>query len=281
MKTLIRLWKMFYRLLRLKDYQRHAMLSRAEMVADMRLKYLRDAYDTIFDDYRSYKNLALEYGCNSASELQATIESLYKTKKSQKQSNTRKEKTMKATKKPVTIECFKYDGDLKNSNGEYYVPEWAVEAEKNGIIFFKYQGEMYIKTLEGDHHASVGDYIIRGVNGELYPCKPDIFEKTYDIAENVKQVECVPDKNKNLAKEDEALCQHPNLRIRKNSDVVIELAIERKETSVLLAKLNTAIDADPETVSAHHKELWRKQAKAMQDYVDVLGERIIDLINNN
>lgn len=95
---------------------------------------------------------------------------------------------MKATKKPVTIECFKYDGDLKNSDGEYYVPEWAVEAEKNGTIFFKDQGEMYIKTLEGDHHASVGDYIIRGVNGELYPCKPDIFEKTYDIVDSGKRV---------------------------------------------------------------------------------------------
>lgn len=88
---------------------------------------------------------------------------------------------MKATKKPITIECFKYDGDLKNSNGKYYVPDWAVEAEKNGTIFFKDQGEMYIKTLEGDHHASVGDYIIQGVNGELYPCKPDIFEKTYNL----------------------------------------------------------------------------------------------------
>lgn len=87
---------------------------------------------------------------------------------------------MKATKKPVTIEFFKYDGDLMNSNGEYYVPEWAEEAEKNGVIFFE-GPEMYIKTLEGNHHASVGDYIIRGVNGELYPCKPDIFEKTYDI----------------------------------------------------------------------------------------------------
>lgn len=95
---------------------------------------------------------------------------------------------MKATKKPVTIECFKYDGDLKNSNGEYYVPEWAVEAEKNGTIFFKDQGEMYIKTLEGDHRASVGDYIIRGVNGELYPCKPDIFEKTYDVVDGDSSV---------------------------------------------------------------------------------------------
>lgn len=88
---------------------------------------------------------------------------------------------MKATKKPVTIECFKYDGDLMNSDGKFYVPEWAQKAYEDGTIFFKDQGEMYIKTLEGDHHASVDDYIIRGVNGELYPCKPDIFEKTYDI----------------------------------------------------------------------------------------------------
>ena len=88
---------------------------------------------------------------------------------------------MKATKKPVTIECFIYDGDLKSSDGKFYVPEWAQKAYEDGNIFFKDQGEMYIKTLEGDHHASVGDIIIRGVNGELYPCKPDIFEKTYNI----------------------------------------------------------------------------------------------------
>jgi hypothetical protein len=35
-------------------------------------------------------------------------------------------------------------------------------------------------TLEGDMHADVGDYIVTGINGEQYPCKPDIFEKTYD-----------------------------------------------------------------------------------------------------
>lgn len=40
---------------------------------------------------------------------------------------------------------------------------------------------MIIPTLEGDMHASVGDYIITGVNGEQYPCKPDIFEKTYEV----------------------------------------------------------------------------------------------------
>lgn len=40
--------------------------------------------------------------------------------------------------------------------------------------------EVIIHTLEGDMTASIGDYIITGVNGENYPCKPDIFEKTYD-----------------------------------------------------------------------------------------------------
>lgn len=40
--------------------------------------------------------------------------------------------------------------------------------------------ELTIETLEGTHEASIGDYIIEGVNGEFYPCKPDIFEKTYE-----------------------------------------------------------------------------------------------------
>lgn len=88
---------------------------------------------------------------------------------------------MRAIKRSVTIDCFKYDGDLIDRDGAFYVPEWAAKAYEDGTIYFKDQGEMYIKTPEGDHHASVGDYIIRGVNGELYPCKPDVFEKTYDI----------------------------------------------------------------------------------------------------
>lgn len=40
--------------------------------------------------------------------------------------------------------------------------------------------ELFIETLEGIHHVSIGDYVIQGVNGELYPRKQDIFEKTYE-----------------------------------------------------------------------------------------------------
>ena len=41
----------------------------------------------------------------------------------------------------------------------------------------------FIKTLEGDHLVSKGDWVIRGANGVFYPCKPDIFEKTYELAD--------------------------------------------------------------------------------------------------
>lgn len=93
----------------------------------------------------------------------------------------------KYRKKPVVIEAFQFDGDLIDCNGKYYVPEWAGEAYENGTIYFADRqnnpSELYIKTLEGPLHASVGDYIIKGVNGELYPCKPDIFKQTYERAE--------------------------------------------------------------------------------------------------
>ena len=78
----------------------------------------------------------------------------------------------------------------------------------------------------------------------------------------------------------EQAVQCERARPRTTSCVVCELAYERREVASNLDKLNKAIDANPACVSAHHKELWRKQAKAMQEYVDVLGERIKDLIDN-
>ena len=97
---------------------------------------------------------------------------------------------MKYRKKPVVIEAFQYDGDLKGKDGNYYVPDWAVKAFEDGVLHYPLPAdllhspcELYVMTLEGDMHVSIGDYVIRGVNGEIYPCKPDIFEKTYEPAE--------------------------------------------------------------------------------------------------
>lgn len=93
----------------------------------------------------------------------------------------------KYRKKPIIIEAFQYDGDFQKQTGEYYVPIWAVEAYKNGVLYFKqldtlgHPCELFVRTLEGNMKANIGDYIIQGVNAELYPCKPDVFEKTYEL----------------------------------------------------------------------------------------------------
>ena len=80
---------------------------------------------------------------------------------------------MKYCKKPVVIDAWQYDGDLKNSDGEFYCPPWVEKAFNEGTLYYSALGEspseLFVKTLEGDHHASVGDYIIQGVAGELYP----------------------------------------------------------------------------------------------------------------
>lgn len=89
---------------------------------------------------------------------------------------------IKATKKPVTIECVKWDGKNTDEIKDFCCSQATIVRDP-GITLKGDYIELCIHTLEGDHHASVGDYIIKGVNGEFYPCKPDIFEKTYDIVD--------------------------------------------------------------------------------------------------
>ena len=84
---------------------------------------------------------------------------------------------MKYRKKPVEIEAFQFKSYLDYSNGT--VPVWCCDAVASGVIIDN-GDHLVIKTLEGDHRADIGDYIIQGVKGELYPCKPDIFEMTYE-----------------------------------------------------------------------------------------------------
>lgn len=93
-------------------------------------------------------------------------------------------------KKPVVIEAVQFRGFL-SSNGQVNLsdkPEWLKEAFGNEIGFFGDEGKLTIKTLEGEMLVSEGDYIIKGVQGEFYPCKPDIFEQTYEpISGDYKQ----------------------------------------------------------------------------------------------
>ena len=86
----------------------------------------------------------------------------------------------KYRKKPVTIEAFKWAADENQTED----PLWIVEAIRKGDVFFSNKGteniKMHIKTLEGEMIANIGDYIIKGIKNELYPCKSDIFYQTYE-----------------------------------------------------------------------------------------------------
>ncbi len=88
-------------------------------------------------------------------------------------------------KRQVVVQAMAWNG----SN----VEELDQFMESEGYHFDDGDFDLYIETLEGDHKANIGDYIIKGVKGEFYPCKPDIFEMSY---EEVEKCECVKDEPK-------------------------------------------------------------------------------------
>ena len=81
---------------------------------------------------------------------------------------------MKYRKKPIVVEAFRYGIDS--------VPEWFTEA----TITMRTDGGIGIVTLEGCMCANKGDYIVKGIRGEIYPCKADIFEEIYEKVEELK-----------------------------------------------------------------------------------------------
>lgn len=85
---------------------------------------------------------------------------------------------MKYRKKPITIEAWFMASDSEK-------PQWLLDAIENGTVrVSNWRDRMYIDTLEGTMTGFYGmDYIVRGVDGELYPCKKHIFEKTYEQVE--------------------------------------------------------------------------------------------------
>lgn len=96
---------------------------------------------------------------------------------------------MKFKKKPVVIEAFQMTEARRQDNAEW--PEWLnvawnKEHDEIGAVFpvdfpnSDGTDQLVIYTLEGLHLVGFGDWIIQGIQGELYPCKPEIFEKTYD-----------------------------------------------------------------------------------------------------
>lgn len=95
---------------------------------------------------------------------------------------------IKFRKKPVVIEAYQWkENDALNLRGNGW-PQWLIDATRSNegedqIVSQSFEGYATIKTLEGEMRADIGDWIIRGIKGELYPCKPDIFAATYESAD--------------------------------------------------------------------------------------------------
>jgi len=84
---------------------------------------------------------------------------------------------MKFRKKPVVIDAIQWTEENWEEISEF-------TSVPGGREINTIKGPLEIKTLEGTMRANKGDWIIKGIQGELYPCKPDIFEKTYEKVVN-------------------------------------------------------------------------------------------------
>lgn len=91
----------------------------------------------------------------------------------------------KFRKKPVVIEAIKWNPfEMMIHDVLKFMGTDKINMEEQGVLSVgKYKGELIIKTLEGDMTVSEGDWIIKGIKGEFYPCKNDIFEATYEVVE--------------------------------------------------------------------------------------------------
>lgn len=102
---------------------------------------------------------------------------------------------LKFRKKPIQIEAFQMTEIRRRDNSDW--PEWLHKAwqmnrSEPGSLFPTIDGDgsgtISIGTLEGNLEVTFGDYIIRGVAGEIYPCKPSIFEASYDPVDDGSEV---------------------------------------------------------------------------------------------
>lgn len=103
-------------------------------------------------------------------------------------------------KKPVVVQAMLLDGTTAEMMDVYHWIEANTSGSfdplgtppGNGVSIDPATGELMISTLEGIMRAKKGDYIIRGVKGEFYPCKPDVFESTYDHTDEEYQIYIPP-----------------------------------------------------------------------------------------
>lgn len=157
-------------------------------------------------------------------------------------------------KKPVVIEAWEAKEIAFNAGNNWAkLPDSIKESYEKGGWVFLTNGEINIPTLEGTMKANKDDMIIQGVNGEFYPCKQDIFEKTYELFKQEEQQ-------------------------KKTDDFKSRLIEEQKQLEEKLNKLNDFNQSDKvNDIDPVQKDLLLVQAGAMYAYNEVLKVRIAQL----
>ena len=149
----------------------------------------------------------------------------------------------KYVKKPVVVQAVEYNGANKKEI------EAFVEKKLDTVYTeLKEPLELKIPTLEGDMKASKGDYIIKGINGEFYPCKPDVFEKTYDVIENAERPQTFGEKAVGIT-------FNPS-----GSDEVYEAKMLAAKQIDLLEKVHNKVTDDGKAMSSWIRNVLRTQA---------------------
>ena len=148
----------------------------------------------------------------------------------------------KFVKKPVVIEAIQYNG-INITEIESFVG-----AKLSTIMSSVGDTHLLIPTLEGYMKTSKGDYVIKGIKGEFYPCKPDIFEKTYDVVEDGVRPQTFGEKAVGIT-------FNPS-----GSDEVYEAKMLAAKQIDLLEKVHNKVTDDGKAMSSWVRNVFRTQA---------------------
>ena len=139
----------------------------------------------------------------------------------------------KYRKKPVVVEAVQLTPDM-------VPPDWLVAAQQAGVFCQRRDadGDTYwcIKTLEGEIKISPNAWIIKGIRGELYPCKPDVFERTYEDYELGKDAEAANIRVMGDKKDWQTL-----INTIKGARIKALIAPNSRERSIVITKLEEAL----------------------------------------
>lgn len=167
----------------------------------------------------------------------------------------------KFKKKPVEVEAFRLGYDIE--------PEWFFENSRvcNFIQEKCIDGNVScdLKTLEGTMRANKGDYIIQGVKGEIYPCKADIFEMTYEKVEYTATIENLTNYTENLEQRNRYIDKE---KVKKNSlEFSVKLKLDTKDFDKNIENVTKEIETFNEAVDRLEKKMNRIFAK--ENKVDI------------